>query len=361
MVDISTSQLPPPQYWQEFESLCRDLWALIWEDENTQKNGRSGQNQSGVDISGKNFLKRGEFTGIQCKGKDNYADKKLSIDELEAEVRKAKKFRPELKVFILATSGPKDVDVEQRAREISQEHEEAGLFQVVVHGWIDILERLANHAHLAKRYYPWIFHGAQDPFSHLFEFWKKETDLRSFEYNCSDLPFYGTSVRFSESFIQRLYSSRLKLGVVIDDYKDSELPRHFKKAILNFNKVVEDLVATCYQYQNKYEHGDIYIYWVDVSHLSYDHTHKYIAYRSKVLMALFYALVQAANLIIKIKKQHSNLPNEEYVAFRQDENDADDYPIYTDAQIEAGEFYPGLYATDYFMRWQTYPELKPSA
>lgn len=48
MPNVDAQQLPPPRHWQDFESLCRDLWAEIWEDPNAQLNGRSGQQQNGV-------------------------------------------------------------------------------------------------------------------------------------------------------------------------------------------------------------------------------------------------------------------------------------------------------------------------
>ena len=45
-------QLPPPAIWQDFEKLCHVLWREIWNDPATQKNGRSGQPQHGVDVFG---------------------------------------------------------------------------------------------------------------------------------------------------------------------------------------------------------------------------------------------------------------------------------------------------------------------
>lgn len=66
---IASSQIRKPSNWQDFEKLCKKLWGEIWECPDTiQCNGRSGQNQSGVDIYGKPKNETGYY-GIQCKGR----------------------------------------------------------------------------------------------------------------------------------------------------------------------------------------------------------------------------------------------------------------------------------------------------
>jgi hypothetical protein len=150
---FSASQVPPPKNWQEFETLCWDLWRRIWKDTGAQKNGRLGQPQCGVDVSGR----RGEApAGLQAKGKDNFTDQRVTVPELEAEVEKAKGFKPPLKEFILATTGPKDVAVEQAARELTERHRSAGLFTVMVLGWDDILLLLEDHPDVIARFCPWV-------------------------------------------------------------------------------------------------------------------------------------------------------------------------------------------------------------
>ena len=64
MVEISNMQIPPPRNWQDFETLCWDLWKTIFNDPETQKNGRQGQKQNGVDIYGRPNVGN-EWTGIQ--------------------------------------------------------------------------------------------------------------------------------------------------------------------------------------------------------------------------------------------------------------------------------------------------------
>lgn len=153
MFGFSDLQIPPPQKWQDFESLCRDLWAEIWCDPKTKKNGRSGQAQNGVDVYG--FLKSEvAWHGVQCKGKDNFLEKKLSEKELKAEVKKALTFEPALSEFTLATTGPRDAVLQKLARIITTRHVIKGLFTVEVVFWDDIIELLEQNPVVLEKYYP---------------------------------------------------------------------------------------------------------------------------------------------------------------------------------------------------------------
>ena len=152
MVEISNLQIPPPKYWQEFENLCWDLWRTIWKYPETQKNGRQGQKQDGVDIYG---IYDGEnrWAGIQCKGKDTFSKKNITQKELEEEVDKAKNFKPNLSKFIVATTGQRDKKIQELARKITDEHSQKDLFSVHVFFWEDILERLDEYQEILKRHY----------------------------------------------------------------------------------------------------------------------------------------------------------------------------------------------------------------
>ena len=146
-------QIPPPSNWQDFETLCCDLWRAIWNDPNTQQNGRLGQQQHGVDISGRP-TSGSAWAGVQCKGKDNYADKTLTEAEVKAEVEKAKHFKPQLSQYIIATTGPKDANVEQLAREITVAHISSGLFSVTIWSWADIVSRIEDYPEIVEKHYP---------------------------------------------------------------------------------------------------------------------------------------------------------------------------------------------------------------
>lgn len=128
-----------PTNWQDFESLCKKLWGEIWSCPEIKKNGRSGQNQNGVDVYG---IPKGalEYYGIQCKGKDEYTDKQFTEEEILKELENAKGFIPPLKKFYLATTAVKDAKIEAFVRQKNIEHKLANLFEVHLFSWEDIVE-----------------------------------------------------------------------------------------------------------------------------------------------------------------------------------------------------------------------------
>ncbi|HSK74736.1 MAG TPA: tetratricopeptide repeat protein, partial [Pyrinomonadaceae bacterium] len=152
MPNLSSHNIPSPANWQDFESLCRDLWSHIWNDPYAKKNGRSGQKQNGVDIWGRPH-QGASWVGIQCKGKDKNFGKKVSVKELIEEANKAKTFEPKLSHWILVTTGEKDVAVEQKARELTVEHLKQDLFAVDVLGWNDIVDLLGDYEEVIKKHY----------------------------------------------------------------------------------------------------------------------------------------------------------------------------------------------------------------
>lgn len=153
MPDISTLPLLPPSSWSEFEDICSDLFCVTWADIHTDRYGRDGQRQNGVDIYGRpNKL----HCGVQCKGKQIWPPKKLSISEINSEVAKALKFEPKLDELIFATTAPSDITATDRANEITKEHEEKGLFSVHVWSWNKISRELKKHNSLISKHYDYI-------------------------------------------------------------------------------------------------------------------------------------------------------------------------------------------------------------
>jgi len=129
-----------PENWQDFETLCKKLWGEIWDIPlKIKKNGRSGQSQSGVDVYG---IPKGEnsYWGIQCKGKDNYTNARLTKNEIENEIAKAKTFNPKLDVFIFATTMNKDVEIEEFVRLKDIESRENNSFEILLYCWEDIAD-----------------------------------------------------------------------------------------------------------------------------------------------------------------------------------------------------------------------------
>src|ERR1035438_4402625 len=150
-MSAGTETLPPPNEPGAFESLCLDLWKEIWRDPGAQKNGRRGQPQAGVDVYGQ---QDGRWVGVQCKQKDGQLRSKVTVKELEREVSEALTFKPKLTAFILATSGPTDGKVQQRARELTDQHRAKGLFTVEVWSWEKIWHEMYGRRALLKRIQP---------------------------------------------------------------------------------------------------------------------------------------------------------------------------------------------------------------
>lgn len=133
-----------PINWQDFESLCKKLWGEIWQCPEIKKNGRSGQQQNGVDIYG---MPKNEthYFGIQCKGKDEYTNQQFTELEINTEIEKAKSFRPLLKKLYFTTTALKDVKIEEYIRAINLKHLANNLFEVHIFSWEDIVDLIEEN------------------------------------------------------------------------------------------------------------------------------------------------------------------------------------------------------------------------
>lgn len=139
---IAPTQIRKPENWQDFEKLCKKLWGEIWSCSDTiKRNGRSGQNQCGIDIYG---IPKGDtqYSGIQCKGKDDYTKSQLTKAEIDEEIVKAFNFKPSLKRMIFTTTANKDVNIEEYIRIKNTEHLSQNLFEVDLYSWEDIVDLL---------------------------------------------------------------------------------------------------------------------------------------------------------------------------------------------------------------------------
>jgi len=142
--------LRKPENWQDFESLCKKLWGEIWLCSEIKKNGRTGQKQYGVDVYG--IPKEEEqYYGIQCKGKDDYTNANLTEKEIDAEIEKAKTFKPSLKKFYFATTANKDSSIEEYVRQKNIENRKSNLFEIHIFCWEDIVDLIEEN----KKTYDW--------------------------------------------------------------------------------------------------------------------------------------------------------------------------------------------------------------
>lgn len=136
---LTKTQLRRPENWQDFETLCKKLWGEIWKCPEIKKNGRQGQPQCGVDIYGKPYGET-EYFGIQCKGKDEYAESQLTEKEIDEEIEKATHFVPKLKKLYFATTATKSAKIEEYVRTKDIANVKIGLFEVHLFSWEDIVE-----------------------------------------------------------------------------------------------------------------------------------------------------------------------------------------------------------------------------
>ena len=136
--------LRKPLNWQDFETLCKKLWGEIWDCKEIKKNGRIGQAQNGVDVFG---IPSGEtqYFGIQCKGKDEYANKQFTEQEVIDETEKAKGFKPPLKKLYFATTANKDAVIEEFVRVKNLENIGNGIFEVHLFSWEDIADLIEEN------------------------------------------------------------------------------------------------------------------------------------------------------------------------------------------------------------------------
>ncbi|MDQ3816446.1 MAG: hypothetical protein M3362_01995 [Acidobacteriota bacterium] len=148
-------EIPPPANWQDFELLTLDMCRQRWKDDYAERNGREGQAQSGVDVFGYNYSAN-ERTGVQCKKRKmklngvSAPSNSLTTKEVKEEIRAAKTFSPKLDRFIIATTAPRDVILQEHVRKINS----AGAkLKVSLWFWDDFVEYLNSNESLMYRYY----------------------------------------------------------------------------------------------------------------------------------------------------------------------------------------------------------------
>lgn len=336
-------QLPPPSSWEKFESLCRDIFAIEWEDPTTKRHGRTGFPQHGVDVYGS--TKDGKLHGIQCKKKDLAIAISTTEKELRDEVKKALGFYPKLSSFIFATTTSNDPNLEKIARIITSEHREKNLFSVHFLGWNDILEKLSGHQKIVEKYYMWAFPG-NDPNNYAFELWSEYFSRKYLEKNACFLPFRSHQVRFQRSFIENLCSFHNISRVSLSEQRLPGLDKSLRHAMQNFNKVASDLINNATV--NPSTPGamlDECVYWVDKGDLPYTQQREYVDYKKDVLRFLFYHLILAANHVIEAKNKITRFAVPlDLVRFTQpnDFQRSEDIHMYSDESVRSGTLYPGL-------------------
>jgi hypothetical protein len=170
---MTRKTIQKPENWQDFESLCKKLWGEIFEIPNEiKKNGRSGQAQHGVDVYG---LPKGEtkYVGIQCKGKDDYTNAKLTQSEIDIEIKKSKNFKPSLGTLIFATTANKDVKIEEYIRLKNEEND----FKILLFCWEDIADLIEENRNTHDWYVKNLMHKTNYDFRVLFNDFQEHITL----------------------------------------------------------------------------------------------------------------------------------------------------------------------------------------
>lgn len=224
---IAPTQIKKPENWQDFEKLCKKLWGEEWKCKSSiRRNGRSGQNQSGVDIYG---IPKGEkkYFGIQCKGKDENLGSTLTKSEIDKEINNAKDFVPSLGHLIIATSANKDVKIEKYIREKNLENIGKGLFPIELACWGDIVDLLEEH----RETFNWYVNNCQ---------YKDESDVSvTFEEQteCTIAPEYIKTEKHyyikPEESQDSVYALMQKQRLLMDKITLPDIP-----SFTSFNKIL---------------------------------------------------------------------------------------------------------------------------
>ena len=147
----STSNLPKPKSWDEFEDITWEIYKRKWHDNHAEKYGRSGQAQNGIDIYGQE-KSSDKYIGVQCK---RYEDNKLNQKIIKEEIVKAERFSSPLNEYIIATTALRDTKLQDFVRSLNEKRRLENKFPVYIVFWEDICNDLADPTNrdLLKKYY----------------------------------------------------------------------------------------------------------------------------------------------------------------------------------------------------------------
>ncbi|WP_321942192.1 hypothetical protein [Paraburkholderia tropica] len=171
MPTISSSKVPAPKSWDEFEDISLSAAKLRWSSTDFFRHGRQGQKQDGVDIWGHDD--DGRHLGLQCKNTTGG----ISLDVVESEIKNAAKFTPKLDRLYIVTTAPRDTEIQKLVREISKNRDKAGDFKVDVLFWDDVCNDLAKDEKVFFGHYPQFKPGDDPEKKHDSTLWNELTTL----------------------------------------------------------------------------------------------------------------------------------------------------------------------------------------
>jgi hypothetical protein len=137
-------RLNPPEDWQAFERLSRDLLAALFEDIHGDLNGRSGQKQDGVDVR---LVDRRSGARVRVQCKDLQGAAHLDDTLIRGLVAEAIAAPQPTDRYVILTTAPNHAPNKALADELSRPG-----FEVQVHGWDWISAQVQAFPNLVERY-----------------------------------------------------------------------------------------------------------------------------------------------------------------------------------------------------------------
>lgn len=147
MPTLNSMEIPKPQDWQDFERLVESYARLTWPEGMTALVGGAGQKQHGVDICVR--YGRVNYIGLQCKKVS-----KLTYNQIEKEIEKAKNFKPALSHYLIATSINKKAELQEKVNILNSKHNEKNLFSIDILFWEDIIGAIITNDEIFEKHYP---------------------------------------------------------------------------------------------------------------------------------------------------------------------------------------------------------------
>lgn len=133
-------EIPRIENEEIFENLCLDLVRNNSKYENSNRNGRRGQRQNGVDIFARE-RESSNWIGVQCKVKPKGA---ITKNEIKQEIKKALGFNPQLSKLYFYTTAKRDVSIQSFIRSEADQHLANGSFDIDILFWNDIEDMLKD-------------------------------------------------------------------------------------------------------------------------------------------------------------------------------------------------------------------------
>ena len=147
MPSPTTTDLPIPESWYEFEDICADLLKRLWHDPYVVRNGWSGQRQHGVDIYGRPVHLKGcgsEIAAAQCKRVEE-----LTAGDIRNEIEQATEFAPKLEEYLILTTLKRDASLQEYVRT-----QDWPINRVEILFWQDLSLKLSEFDELLQKHFP---------------------------------------------------------------------------------------------------------------------------------------------------------------------------------------------------------------